>query len=305
MTIGERITDGPFSFSWEADKAVEYIKYPNQTVVLVESEDMSRFVDLGNGTALGYDRIWQRYFPEFQQAGWRSNTSRAQMAIWALDTGRPILSLGGMHLGDLQGAEMLSETLLLTWGRDYLARIWNTQTGELVDVVTLPLGQSEHNSAIVSCRYFTDLSKNDRAQFIRQPHKLSPNVQIFTMVAPDTAQLDYGFFPGVQTGVNASARLHPPFEELSAPNWIGDMQNAEGSYSTTHILRDGRRVTGGTTYGASGIVYDWDGLFDLTLLLPSQARECFTIFPEVQPNVIEMGEWVEHYENDPLYRWMV
>ncbi|MEE4281785.1 MAG: hypothetical protein V2I41_07570 [Pseudomonadales bacterium] len=305
MSIGDRYTRGPFSFSFESDEPAAYIRPHGQAVVLEGSEDLSGLIDLSNGFALGYDRIWQCYLPEFQRAGWQSRPSGTQMGIWDLNTGRHINFLQGMHLVDVQGAQMIDKEHLLTWGRDYLARTWNFESGDLIEVFALPLGRSEGNGALISCQEFANLSAPERIQFVQQRYLPSPDVQIYAMVTPGSAQLDYGLFPGVQPAAHTGIPLHPPFAELSAPSWVNDMQGAEAGYSTTHILRDGRRLIGGTTYGASGVVYVWDGLFDLTLLLPGKTRECFNILGEVQPGVLEMGEWVAHYDNGPLYRWEI
>lgn len=306
MSPSNRYNRGPFSFSWTSEAAVEYLSPSGQTIVLKDSGHLSDLINLNDGWALGYDRTWQSYQPDFQRAGWLKKQSGTQMGLWNLQTGERQWSFSSGHFGDVVGAERFNNEQLLTWGRDYLARIWNIRTGKLDQVLPLPLQRSEQGSAIISSHAFSHLSNGERTAYISQQHLPAPDVQIYAMASPGHAQRNYGLYPGNHTNFDGAPALHPPFSELLAPNWIEDMQNAEAGYSTTRIMKDGRRITGGTTYGASGIVYVWDGLFDLTLLLPGKARECFEIIGEVAPDTLEMGEWVEHYDNNgPLYRWLL
>lgn len=303
MDISNHHCEGRFFLPWGLDnQSAAYLDNQDRIVELQNSEEVWRLFDLGNGSALGYDISWKCYLPEFVAAGWRKSAYPYQMSVWDLRTGKQTLSLDGTHFGEVKGAELINSHHLLTWGRDYQARLWDYRNGRLLDVFPLPLASDENSFALISCDHFGLLSNTQRASFAYERNRPSPNVQIYAMVAPGQPQLDYGRFPGNYLGDKSILQQHVQNSDLSPVNWIVDMQGAEAGYSTVSSMRDGRMVIGGSTYGADGYVYVWDGLCDLTILLPGRASINFEIAGEVEANRIEMRELGE---SGPPYRWHV
>lgn len=303
MDTSNHHIEGRFFLPWGHDGLpAAYVDDQDCIVELQNSEDVWRLFDLGNGYALGYDISWKCYLPEFVAAGWKKSPYPYQMSVWDLRTGERTLSLKGLHFGEVKGAELIDSHRLLTWGRDYQARLWDYHTGKSIDVFPLPLASDEKGSALISCDRFGLLSQAQRASFVSEKNLTSPNVQIYAMVGPGQSQLDYGRFAGSQLETESISQQHAQHAERSPVQWIEDMQGAEAGYSTVHSMQDGRMILGGCTYGACGYVYIWDGLFDLTILLPGRASVNFEIAGEVETNRIEMRE---QFEFGSPYRWRI
>tara|TARA_R110000851_G_scaffold70472_1_gene157147 strand:+ start:406 stop:1623 length:1218 start_codon:yes stop_codon:yes gene_type:complete len=296
---GNFLTD-PFS-----EKPIWFVPPSGEPILLEDSAHISTFFELNDGTALGADHHWQCFRQEFLDAGLRRPLVRAPMAIWDLETGRRLYFLNGHHLGAVCGAELLDDTRLLTWGRDYLIRIWHRETFECLEVLPLPLfADPVKQEAILSTREFSKLSRPEKKRYIFERHLPAPDVRIDWIVAPGLPQHHYECLTGTHKDQSIVNRWLPSVDRQGdhGAHRILDVEGAEAGYSTWKLLTDGRLVGGGTTYGTSGYIYVWDGLYDLRILQPARASINMELSGEVLPNVIEMKE-LTGMDAEDVYRF--
>lgn len=184
--------DGQFLISWDSSKPAWFAPDNGEPTRLERSAEVGIFVGLADGNILGIDQGWQCYRQEFLAAGWRRPLTPQPMGIWNAASGARQRDLIGHHTGAVIGAELLDEQRLLTWGRDYLIRVWNYQSGDCLDVLPLPLWASrDDQEAILSSNRFSSLSRLEKIQYVEQRHLLAPNVQVDWMVAPGQKQHSY------------------------------------------------------------------------------------------------------------------
>gem|GEM_PF-501797 len=296
---GNFLTD---SFS---EKPAWFVPPSQEPVLLQDSAEFSKFFELGDGTALGVDHHWQCFRQEFLEAGFRRPLVRAQMALWDLETGRRLCFLNGHHLGAVCGAETIENKRLMTWGRDYLIRIWCRDTFECVEVLPLPLfADPLKQEAMLSTKKFSKLSRSEKKRYISERHLPAPDVRIDWIVAPGMAQHHYECLVETRKDQSTVKRWLPSVDREGdhGAHRILDVEGVEAGYSTWKLLADGRLVGGGTTYGTSGYIYVWDGLYDVRILQPARASINMVLSGEVLPNVIETKE-LASMDTEDVYRF--
>ncbi|AFJ02714.1 hypothetical protein Q7C_1565 [Methylophaga frappieri] len=278
--------DGKFLMIWDRSKPAWFIPEAGEPVLLAGSAEVSKLFDLGDGTVLGVDFGWKCYRKEFLDDGWRRPLTPQPMAIWNAQTGVCTGYLQGHHLGDVTGAELLDDNRLITWGRDYLVRVWSRQSGECTDILPLPLWpEPSDRRAVLSCEQFGQMKPSEKQRYINTRHLPSPDVRIDWIVRPGGKQ--YSFKCAAQSE-KAQKVVKPwqPNTEQHASYRIWDLAGAEAGYSDWFITSDGRLCGGGTTYGASGQIYVWDGFYTLQMLIVGRHDCNMHLKGEVEPNVI-------------------
>lgn len=284
---------GQFLISWGGTAPAAYIPKLGVEIELKNSAHISNFYELGDETALGVDYSWQCYRQEFLEAGWRRPLHPQPMAIWDLTTGKRQLYLEGHHLGKVCGAALLGEGRLITWGRDYLIRVWDRHTGKCLGVMPLPLfADAESGEAVLSNHDFGKMQHSEKQRYVDDRHLPAPDVQIDWIVVPEGEQRSFKCRVENRSDQNQVTQWVPTINTSNGHcmERIKDITGAEASYSTWLLLDDGRLLGGGTTYGTSGYIYVWDGLYDLRILHAGRASINLEITGEVAPNVVETQE---------------
>ena len=296
--------DGKFLMAWGGTKPALFASESGEPVLLAGSAEISKFFELGDGTILGANFGWKCYRKEFLDEGWRRPLMPQPMAIWDAQTGVRVRNLLGYHLGDVKGAELLSNGRLITWGRDYLIRVWDQLSGICIDVLPLPLWpDSEQGQALLSCQMFADLAPLEKQRYVDTRHLPAPNVQIDWIVKPGGVQHIYKCEPSTRGEQTVVSPWMPTKDEHGAHR-ILDVEGAEAGYSTWFVMNDGRLLGGGTTYGASGQIYVWDGFYSLRNLIVGR-RDCnMHLKGEIEPNVIVIRNTLGVDESD-IYRFQL
>lgn len=294
--------DPPFWIPHDGEKLVVYEDDGGGVTTLKQSSNIHSLFRLNEGSALGCDGGWRNDL----RVGHGSESAQARrMAIWDLRTGERLHEIQGSHLGPVLGASILDDERIMTWGRDYLVRTWNRRTGAAFDVQPLPLvlPRDERDPVRLSASSFGELSPSEQHRYVDARHLAAPDIELYSMWEPGDSQMKRGAYTGNRQETH---RLKPfdwsrytrPRELTEMVNLVEDMKGAEAGYSSVHRMQDERALLGGTTYGASGIVYVWDGCFDLTLLLLGRASINFTIVGEHSAGHVRMSEYGHCYEFD-------
>lgn len=284
--------DGRFLLDWNRVLPSGYCPPDGGILELRDSGEMTGFLELGEGLALGFDAAWKSYVQEFVEAGWQPGHPAGALGLWSLETGEPLLRLQGFHLGRILGAERLDAGRLMTWGRDHLIRVWDRETGVLLEMLPLPLWSDAEGTAFLSCEEFGGLTPEERGRYVALRDRPAPRVTHTWIVHPGREQRWLRIDPvaGSPESAGPSSWLPSPDPCRTFPRHLRDMQGAEVGYSTCLVLADGRVVAGGTTYGSSGTVYVWDGLHDLMVLHPGRHSVNFEITGETEPGVVTTSE---------------
>jgi len=95
-----------------------------------------------------------------------------------------------------------------------------------------------------------------------------------------------------------------PNEDEHGAHRILDVEGAEAGYSTWFVMNDGRLLGGGTTYGASGQIYVWDGFYNLRVLIVGRHDCNMHLKGEIEPNVIVIENMLGIDEFD-IYRFQL
>jgi hypothetical protein len=277
---------GNFLISWDGAKPAWFAGENAEPIMLKESAGASRFFELGDGTLLGSVNSWRCYQEEFQKAGWRRPLIPGPMSIWNGSTGERILALQGHHFGEVKGAEILEDGRLITWGRDYLLRVWDQESGACKDVIPLPLWPDPHNKkATLSCNMFTQMKPSEKKRYVDTRHLPAPDIEIDWITVPGAPQRSFRYVVENRSEQNIVKPWEPSLTEHGAHR-ILDVADAEAGYSTWDLLADGRLLGGGTTYGTSGLFYVWDGMYRLRLLIVGRSDCNMHLKGEIAPNTI-------------------
>ncbi|MFK8000562.1 MAG: hypothetical protein AB8H86_13260 [Polyangiales bacterium] len=296
MKLDRYRPDPPFWFPHDLEELVVYKDGGGGLTTLMQSSNIHSMFRLNEGSALGCD------------GGCVHGSESAQarrMAIWDLRTGERLKEIQGFHLGPVLGASVLDDGRLLTWGRDYLVRSWDLNTGAPLDAQPLPLvpPHDERGLTRLSASSFGELSPSEQHRYVDERHLAAPDIELYSMWEPGDPQIKRGAYKGNHLETHRFnpfdwSRLSKPRDQAEMVNLVEDMRGAEAGYSSVHRMRDERALLGGTTYGTSGIVYVWDGCFDLTLLFLGRASINFTIEGEHSPGHLRMSEYGHCYEFD-------
>ena len=270
-----------------------------QAVPLEDSGHINCVFMFGGGFVLGCDLIWKCYHPKFVAAGYRRARESFPMALWDAQTGRKLTTLQGLHTGSLRGVKRLDDKRLITWARDFRVFVWDIRTGECLGEYTTPVLIDQEGYAIVSSRNGEDYSAEDWLDYIGGCGKPGFNVTIYLKSDPDGQQDQLGPFKGVEGRETMIRRYEPDDRQLlehrNILHRIQDLEGAEAGYSTPFRLKDGRIGIGGTTYGAWEQVFVWDGLRDLSILVPGRLNVDCQIDGEIAPNTIRINNHTETY----------
>ncbi|MCB1682373.1 MAG: hypothetical protein KDI65_10630 [Alphaproteobacteria bacterium] len=269
---------------------------------IIPLEDSGRITNgivLNDKLILGYDIVWKCYRPEFVAAGYRLTLPPYPMALWDAGTGKKLTTLQGLHTGSIRGAKLLDDKHMITWARDFRVFVWNTETGERTEKFTTPVLTDQDGYAIVSSRNGEDYSPEDWQDYIEGRGAPGFNVTIYLKPDPHGEQYGLGPFNGL-TGDDRSIRgyapdQHEPIDHTDLLRRVQDLEGAEAGYSTPFRLNDGRLGIGGATYGAWEQVFIWDGLKDLTILIPCSMDINCRIDGEIAPNTIRIDNETETY----------
>ena len=272
-----------------------------QIVSLEDSGHVNRAIMFGGAFVLGYDVIWKSYHPKFVAAGYGHRHAKVPfpMAIWDAQTGRKLATLQGLHTGSLRGVKLLDDKRLITWARDFRVFVWDINTGECLGKYTTPVFVDQGGYAIVSSRNGEDYSAEDWLDYIAGHAHPGFNVTIDLKPDPNGEHEQLGPFKGVE-GKETTIRRYEldelqPLDHRNLLRQIRDLEDAEAGYSTPFRLRDGRIGIGGTTYGAWEQVFVWDGLKDLSILVPRDLDVNCHIDGEIAPNTIRINNDEETY----------
>ena len=282
--------DGKFLQDWDGEKPAwfvpEFVPEAGEPILLEGSAEMSVFFELEDDIIIGADNGWKCYRDEFRDAGWRRPLTPQPIAIWDARTGSRTRFLQGHHFGEVKGAELLDDGRLITWGRDYLIRVWDRVSGACTDVLPLPLWPDpEKRQALLSCQAFAEIKRSEKQRYVDTRHLPAPDVKIDWIVKPGEFQHSYSCVVETRAEQNMVKPWTPNADE-PGPHRIQDLDGAEAGYSTWFIMTDGRLLGGGTTYGTSGIFYVWDGFFGLQSLISGNRGSDLHLLGEVEPNVI-------------------
>lgn len=296
--------DGNFLTVWDGTKPAWYAPKSSEPIMLERSAEVSKFLELCEGAILGVDFGWKCYRKEFLDEGWRRPLAPQPMAIWDAQTGVCASYLLGHHTGDVKGAELLSDGRLITWGRDYLIRVWDRLSGTCTDVLPLPLWQDQkQGQALLSCQMFADLAPLEKQRYVDTRHLPAPNVQIDWIVKPGGTQNSFKCAPSTRAEQTVVSPWIPNEDEHGAHRVL-DIEGAEAGYSTWLVMNDGRLLGGGTTYGASGQIYVWDGFYNLRVLIVGRYDCNLHLKGEIEPNVIVIENTLGIDEFD-IYRFQL
>lgn len=281
------VQNGPFSFPKDRKGDAYLCIDGSDRVRLKGSDGISKGIELSGDLILGIDRVWRGYLDDFVKAGYSRGRANGAMEIWDAKTGDPLSTLNGFHYGDVIGAERVDAQRMATWGRDYLVRLWNIKSGDCLKTLPLPLGENEQGEAVLSCRQFSNLTTDERMQYLETADLIAPDVDIIWVAQPHATQAGV-HFPAVNTApINTLKQWTVPPDCAGWHHHILDVHGAEAGYSTAHRLDDGRLCAGGTTYGANGMYYVWDGFTKLQLLLIGH-WSYVDLLGETSPNVVEV-----------------
>lgn len=261
-------------------------------IELQDSTDIKRFYVLKNSLILGHEWVWFCYHPAFIQRGVRPGERKGPIVLWDAQTGKQLRTLKGFHYTDeLRGAQLLSDNRLITWARDFLIYIWDVNSGELSEKLPQPALLNEEQILIVSSRSFASLTDQQRKSYVNNCDRLSFNVKLMIKAGSESQCEILGPYsrpvPEGMSFKNFLILKHDPY----AFSFNQELEYAEKGYSTHLRMDDGRFVFGGTTYGATGYVYIWDGGLNLTILYCGQHSCNFEIDGEIKPGVIQVRDY--------------
>ncbi|XOV82128.1 MAG: hypothetical protein ACFHXK_14840 [bacterium] len=276
---------GRFLLCELGQRSVFWLGNAGQPIELSESAGVSQVFELTGELALGVDQHWRSYHPDFVAAGSRLGRASGAMGIWNIENGSLERSLVGFHYGEVLGAEFDGHSRILTWGRDYVLRVWNFATGACIQTSPLPLWSDEDDVSYLSASGFRDLTASDRWRYADEEHLPALNVE--HIWKPTDCIGQSSFIVSARAAEKQKAPRRWSVSE-GGHGWIfgiRDIRDVEAGYSSAMRLADGRLCAGGTTYGTSGYFYVWDGLFELQILhIPPSDN--MTLVGEVAPNEI-------------------
>ncbi|MEQ9590939.1 MAG: hypothetical protein RJS97_23595 [Parvibaculaceae bacterium] len=291
-------TNGQFlipDYSWdETTKNCGYRYSKDQIVELKDSFDTIQFFQLSDQFALGEEGRWQRYdsafsAPNFLMWDGKQPTQQSPLALWDLSTGKRLRTLQGYHYGRIRGARLLKKNQLVTWGRDFLLRVWDTQSGQQQAMVPLPAVLNEAGMPIVTsrtCSYWTDAQFGDYLAGNSKQIAFDVTLMINAEQGSRTE-----FFNRTRVEPSYFSKYlfdsHREIHQIPAP--FQELENSEAGYSDSALLADGRLLIGGITYGCPDHTYVWDGGLQLIILctwLNDGAN--FEIDGEVSPGVVQV-----------------
>jgi len=296
-SCGHRHKTGQFSrlrdwFKWDGVENAWYDLTGNgdSIIELQESTETRWFYELGNQLVLGYEWSWQCYDPSFIAYGYKPDKFEGPIALWDSQSGQRLQTLKGFHYGDLRGAQLLDDDRLITRARDFLIHIWDINSGELLDTLPLPVELNKDQVPIVSSRTFTNLTDQQRANYVNNHDRLSFNVKLMIKAHSDAQCEILGpYSMAIPEGISFKSFEFPEGKQWMRP--FEELEGVEGGYCTKRRMSDDRIIIGGTTYGSSGYVYVWDGGFNLTILFSrlGMSASCFEIDGEIRPGVIQVS----------------
>lgn len=293
---------GKFLQDWTGKKPAWFVPEAGEPILLEGSAEMSVFFELDDDIIIGANSGWQCYHDEFLDAGWRRPLMLQPIAIWDARTGSRTRYLLGHHIGQVKGAELLEDGRLITWGRDYLIRVWDRISGACNDVLPLPLWPDpEKRQALLSCQAFAELKRSEKQRYVDARHLPAPDVKIDWIVEPDGIQHSYSCVVETRTEQDTVKPWTPNADEHGSHR-IKDVHGAEAGYSTWFIMTDGRLLGGGTTYGTTGIFYVWDGFSSLQILISGHRGCDLHLLGEIEPNVI-VAENITDMDCNNQYRF--
>ena len=270
----------------------------DSVIPLEDSDGLTGIFMLSDTLLLGYDVIWKSYHPDFVAAGYQQSDS-FPMALWDAKTGKKLTTLQGFHMGSPRGATLLDKRRLVTWARDFRVFIWDTKTGERIGALTSPILTDEDGYAVVSSRNGEHYSAKDWQDYIDGRGAPGFNVTIHLKPDPDGQQEQCGPFKGLEGEKTTIRPYRPdpqqPIDHRDLMRRIQDLEGAEAGYSTPFRLKDGRMGVGGTTHGAWEQVFIWDGLKDLSILVPKRLDTNCEIDGEIASNTIRINNYSETY----------
>ncbi|WP_411816383.1 hypothetical protein [Hyphococcus sp. DH-69] len=266
---------------------------------LEDSGNLSGIFMLSDSLLLGYDIIWKSYHPDFVAAGWRQNANPFPMALWNARTGKKRSTLHGLHMGSPRGAKLIDDRRLITWARDFQVFLWDIETGERLAEFTTPVLTDEHGYSAVTSRNGESFTADDWLNYIEGQSVSGFNVTIYLKTDPDAPQNRCGPYNGL-SGKDVVPRRYQPNQGKSLDNSdlmrrMRDLEEVEASYATQFRLSDGRFGVGGATHGAWEQVFVWDGLKDLSILIPNRLDTNCKIDGEVDPNTIRIVDDADIY----------
>ena len=268
--------------------------YDESVLPLEDSGHLTNIFMLSETLLLGYDVIWKSYHPEFVATGWRQSANPFPMSLWDAKTGKKLTTLRGLHMGAPRGAKLLDDTRLITWARDFRVCVWDIETGERSAEFTTPILTGEHGYAIVTSRNGETYSAEDWLNYIEGQSAPGFNVTIYLKPDPDGPQVRCGPFKGLIGKDTAIYRYEQdqqqPIDSRGLMRRMQDLEAVEASYSTQFRLRDGRFGVGGATHGAWEQIFIWDGLRDLSILVPNRLDTNCKINGEIAPNTIRIDD---------------
>ncbi len=292
---------GNFLTSW--GKPAWYLPETDEPVRLEDSDRVLFFnlFEFGEGMVLGVEGRWKYYAPSFLADGRHRPLVPQPMAIWETQSGKRINFLRGHHFGDVRGVELLEDGRLITWGRDYLIRVWDLSTGMCSDVLPLPLWpHPADRRAVLSCAMFARMKPSEKLRFINDQHLPSPNVRIDWITKPGGAQHSFQCASRSEKMQNIVKPCVIKIDEHPSER-IWDVMDSEAGYSDWFITSDARLCGGGTTYGATGLFYVWDGFCDLQFLIVGD-HDCNTYLKgEIAPKTVRVENFGGLVSNDQYH----
>lgn len=277
---------GNFRISWDGSKPAWFAGQELCPVMLEASAGVTRFFELGDGTILGSSIAWQCYREEFLKIGWRRPLTPGPMSIWDGKSGRRLRAFDGHHFDEVKGAEWLEDGRLITWGRDYLIRVWDHRSGDCKDVIPLPIWPDPaKRMAILSCDMFAKMKPSEKQRYVQTRHLPAPDVQIDWIAKPGAPQHSVSYLVERRREQNIVKPWIPgPSEHVGDRIW--DITGAEAGYSTWFRMSNGKFLGGGTTYGTTGTFYVWDGMYSLRLLIVGRSGVDTHLVGETEPGVV-------------------
>lgn len=271
-----------------------YCHAKDQIVELKDSRETSNFFQLNNHLALGEESLWQRYDPAYRAPKFlmwdeKPLTQTGPLALWDLSTGQRLKTLHGYHLGQLRGARLLDEMRVGTWGRDFLLRVWDVQTGRQTSAMPLPADLDETGTPIVTSHTCSDWTDAQFDEYLAGDSQ-RPSFDVTLMINAQEGSRTESFLRQIKAPVSFTPYTFDydrAFHQIPAP--FRELEGIEASYSDSTFLADGRLLVGGITYGSPDHTYIWDGGLQLLILytwLNDGAN--LEIDGEVTPGVIQL-----------------
>lgn len=308
MTYENSHERGVFETSWDPlnrDTPVQYQVNGEVSIDLECSPGYQYFFFLDHQLALGCSYGWRSFVDSEAYAHYSPGPEPSQMAVWNYRSGKRVSILEGLHFGVIEGACLDNAGGLLTWGEDYCLKKWDLRSGKELQTRPLPLFTDEKNRARISRKSFSPWPLEDKVSYLTRFDSPAPNVTIVWKLTPGS--------PPTVTSIEGQTEnpgaLKPWIPSTDIRNShlqnLSEQGGVEAGYSTAFLLDDGRLVSAGTTYGANGLIYVWDGSFELTLLFAGYSYGNFNLDKGTSPNSLDYWEDIGEGERGRVFSFQV